>query len=305
MTQPPVPPQQPPVPPQQPAPTQPMPAAPTTPPPGYYPPPPPGGYPLPPPPPGSLHKSGKGKTIGIIVAGVVGVGLIGGLGAVVFGGGDDDKDDISTSEAKGNGSGILDPDPVGSATPQPDPTADPSETATPSPTPSPTPTPTEDPAPPPVDGDTTTIGSGVQVFIPNGWEIGGQGSDDVGLTNNDGSWAYVLTGVDDPSVEASAVLSANLDTMLPPDNYSQLATSDVRPLTAFGSVVSIAVMDYEALWVDAQSSVPLHGQVYVAVRQDGVVLLIAVEHTPPGDFTATIGDGGPVVDNSFALLGGS
>ncbi len=67
------------------------------------------------------------------------------------------------------------------------------------------------------------------------------------------------------------MLSANLDTMLPPDNYSQLNTSDIRPLEAFGSVVSIAVMDYEALWVDAQSSIPLHGQVYVAVRQDGVV----------------------------------
>ena len=299
MTQPPLPPQQP-VPP-----TQAMPAAPPpqAPPAGYYPPPPPGGYPPPPPPPSSLHKSGKGKTIGIIVGAVVGVGILGGVGAVVFGGGDDGKDDVSTSEANGNGSGILDPDPVGSATPQP--TDAPTDTPTDDPTAEPTVEPTQEPTTPPVDGDTTTIGSGVQVFIPEGWEIGGQGNDDVGLTNNDGSWAYVLTGVDDPSVEASAVLSANLDTMLPPDNYSQLETSDVRPLTASGSVVSIAVMDYEALWVDAQSSIPLHGQVYVAVRQDGVVLLIAVEHSPPGDFEGTIGDWGPIVDNTFALLGGS
>jgi hypothetical protein len=304
MTQPPLPPQQP-LPPRQPAPTHAMPVAPPpqTPPAGYYPPPPPGGYPPPPPPPGSLHKSGKGKTIGIIVGAVVGVGILGGLGAVVFGGGDGDNDDVSTSEANGNGSGILDPDPVGSATPQP--TDGPTDTPTDEPTDDPTVEPTEDPTIPPVDGDTTTIGSGVQIFIPEGWEIGGQGNDDVGLTNGDGSWAYALTGVDDPSVEASAVLSANLDTMLPPDNYSQLNTSDVRPLTASGSVVSIAVMDYEALWVDAQSSIPLHGQVYVAVRQDGVVLLIAVEHSPPGDFEATIGDWGPIVDNSFALLGGS
>ncbi len=273
---------------------------------GYYPPPPPGGYPPPPPPPGSLHKSSKSKTIGIIVAGVVGVGVLGGLGAVVFGGGDD-KDDVSTSEASGNGSGILNPDPVGSATPQPTegPTDTPTTEPTVDPTSEPTADPTDEPTAPPVSGDTTTIGSGVQVFVPDGWEIGGQGNDDVGLTNGDGSWAYALTGVDDPSVEASAVLSANLDSMLPPENYSQLNMSDVRPLPAFGSVVSIAVMDYESLWVDAQSSIPLHGQVYVAVRQDGVVLLISVEHTPPGDFTATIDDWGPVVDNTFALLGGA
>ncbi len=156
-----------------------------------------------------------------------------------------------------------------------------------------------------MDGTTATIGSGVQIFVPSGWDIAGQGDDEIGLTSGDGSWAYALTGVGQPSVEASAVLSANLDTMLPPDNYSQLQTGDVRPLEAFGSVVSVAVMDYEALWVDAQSSIPLHGQVYVAVRQDGVALLIAVEHSPPGDFQATIDSWSPVVDNSFNLLGGS
>ncbi len=302
MTQPPVPPQQPPVPPR-PAATQPLPPAPTSAPPqgppaGYYPPQPPGGYAPMPPPPGSLHKTGKGKTIGIIVAGVVGIGVLGGLGAVIFGGGDDDKDDVTTSEANGNGSGILDPEPVGTATPTADPTAAPTEA-------SPTPEPTEEPTTPPVDGTTATIGSGVQVFVPSGWEIAGQGSDDIGLNDGNGSWAYALTGVGDPSVEASAVLSANLDSMLPPDNYSQLKTSDVRPLEAFGSLVSIAVMDYEALWVDSQATIPLHGQVYVAVRQDGVALLISVEHTPPGDFEAVIDTWAPVVDNSFNLLGGS
>jgi hypothetical protein len=271
---------------------------------GYYPPPPPGGYP-PPPPPASLHRSGTGKTIAIIVAGVVGVGVLGGLGAVVFGGGDD-KDDVSTAETEGNGSGILDPEPVGTATPQPDPTDEPTAAPTDTPTTDPTPQPTEEPAPaPPADGKTVTIGSGVQVFVPSGWEVTGNGNNDVGLSDGDGSWAYALTGVDDPSVEASAVLSANLDTMLPPDNYSQLQTSDVRPLEAFGSVVSVAVMDYEALWVDAQSSIPLHGQVYVAVRQDGVVLLISAEHTPPDDFAGSIDGWGQVVDNSFNLLGGS
>ncbi|MDQ4053305.1 MAG: hypothetical protein M3237_11490 [Actinomycetota bacterium] len=298
MTQPPrqpVPPQQP----ARPASAHPMP---TQPPPGYDPPPPPDGHPSPPPP-GSLHRSSKGRTIGIIVAGVVGVGVLGGLGAVIFGGGDAKDDDVTTSEAKGNGSGILDPEPVGTATPEPDPTVEPTDTPTTDPTP--TPEPTSEPTTPPVEGDTETIGAGVQVFVPSGWEVTGRGNDDVGLSDGDGSWAYALTGVDDPSVEASAVLSANLDTMLPADNYSQLETGDVRPLEAFGSVVSVAVMDYEALWVDAQASIPLHGQVYVAVRQDGVVLLIAVEHTPPGDFTASIGDWGQVVDNSFNLLGGS
>ena len=51
-------------------------------------------------------------------------------------------------------------------------------------------------------------------------------------------------------------------------------------LEPFGSVVSLAGIEYEALWVDNQGSVSIHGQIYVGVRQDGTVLGILIEHAP-------------------------
>ncbi|GAA4673457.1 hypothetical protein GCM10023226_08060 [Nocardioides nanhaiensis] len=272
----------------------------------------------PPPPPGSLHRSSRGLTIALVVVGVVAVGALGALAAVLFGGGGDDETAgppslSSTAEPEG-GSGILDPEPIGSAEPLPEPAPEPSQPTAPSepPTVEPTEAPqTQEPAPDPGgpdipgNGRTVTVGPGVQVLVPVGWEVAGQGESDVAVSSGDGSFGYVLTGVDDPSTDAASVITQNLSGLLPADNYTQLDTGDVRPLEPFGSLVSVAVMDYTSLWVDAQAPIPLAGQVYAAVRSDGVVVLMTVEHTPPEDFEATVGDWGQLVDGTLGLLGGS
>ena len=97
-----------------------------------------------------------------------------------------------------------------------------------------------------------------------------------------GSFSFAFSYADDAAAAAGDVITQNLENLLPPENYTQLQTSDVVPLEPFGSVVSLAGIEYEALWVDNQGSVSIHGQIYVGVRQDGTVLGILIEHIPGG-----------------------
>jgi hypothetical protein len=249
--------------------------------------------------PGGNFKSGRGKTIGLIVAGVVAVGAIGGIGAAVLGG--DDGNDFTTSSSDGTGEpggdvepgdgGILNPTPVGSATPEP------SETAEPSPEPSPSDVPTEGPSPtldPGSTEDVVTIGSGVQVPVLPGWQVVGQGSS---------SYVYAVTGTVDPSADAASVIAASLDSILPKQNYTQLRKTDIAPLQAFGSVVSIAAMQYQATWTDQQASVPLQGLLIGAIRQDGTAIIITAEHAPPEDFNDSSESWAPVLNATLGLFG--
>ena len=114
-----------------------------------------------PPPGGGPFKSGKQKTIAMIVAGVIVVGGIGGLiGAMASGGGDDDKNVAAPGEG---GSGILNPTPIGNTEP------------TPSETTEPTPQETTVPSPPP-PGDGVTLGGGIATIpVPGGWSVLGRG----------------------------------------------------------------------------------------------------------------------------------
>lgn len=253
------------------------------------------------PPPGGNFNSSKGKTIALIVGGVVAIGLLGGIAAIVLGGGDD-QGKVTTVSPEINNTGILNPSPIGSASPQPDPglptPTDPTPTA-PSPTPEPT------PEPPPA-GDSVTIGNGVQIFLPDTWQIAGDpGESSVNMSDGNGTYLYALTGTDNPSTDAGSIISGNLESLLPSSNYSQVKMSDISPLEPFGSVVSFAVLDYKALWVDSQGSTPLYGQIYAAVRQDGTVLVINPEHSPPDEYEASYSSWGPVLENSFNAFGSS
>jgi hypothetical protein len=264
-------------------------APPATPPPAYVPPPPPPNF-----------KSGKKKTIGMIVAGVVGAGLLGGIVGLTLGGGDDDSSPAAGSD--GNGSGILNPTPVGSVDQPPEPDGenpaepDPAEPDIPD-----VPAPVDEPAD--TGGDMVTIGA-VLIPVPDGWEVQGDPGDyDVNLAGEDGTWVYALTGTVDPTSDAGSVLSGTLDSLVPSDNYSQLELSAIEPLDPFGSVVSGAVMDYSGLWVDTQGSTPVSGRIYAAIRQDGTALLMSFEHSPPDEFDSSMATWGPLLEETFSLFG--
>jgi hypothetical protein len=160
----------------------------------------------------------------------------------------------------------------------------------------------------PSDGDSgsgvTLSDTGVDIYVPPGWTVDNQSGNQVYLSNGEGSYAFAFSGGADSSTAAGDLITQNLDSLLPPDTYTQRATSDVVPLEAFGSVVSIAAIEYEALWVDNQGSISIHGQLYVGVRQDGTVLGIEIERMPAEDFESAVEELVPVVDNSFTRFAG-
>lgn len=262
----------------------------------------PPGSGVPAPPAGSNFSSGKAKTIGLIVAGVLAVGAVGGISAAAFGGGDGD-DQRSSTVSKQN-SGILNPEPVGSAAPVPSPPTQPSE---PPPTPTaPTPSPEPPPASPPADGGgafVTLSGSGVQVYVPSGWESD-PGEFAIELKDGTGAYGYVLTGAGDAALEATALISQNIDTLLPSSTYTY-ELSGAEPLNPFGSVVSLASVEYNGTIIDSQSPLPALGKIFGAVRSDGTVLLILIEQGTPESYSASNDDFSVLVNETLNTLGGS
>ncbi len=236
---------------------------------------------------GSPFNSGKQKTIAMIVAGVVVVGGIGGLIGAMAGGGDDKQDVAAPGEG---GSGILNPTPISNTNPEPEETTEPTE---------PAPQPTEaEPRPPPA-GDGVSLGGVATLPLPSGWSVLGQSDTDALLTDDQNTWVYGVVGQQDPSTDAGALLSQVIPEVLPSENYSQLQLGEVSPIQPFGSMVSTAVVDYQALWVDSQGSMSLYGQMYVGIRQDGASLILTAEHTPPDEFEQSNSSWGPVVDGAF------
>jgi hypothetical protein len=269
-----------------------------------------------PPAPGSSFKSSRGRTIGLIVAGVVTVGVLGALAQVVFGGEDSfgpttvgtgqPATQVSPSADEG---GILDPTPLGSASPSPE-TGD-EATPEPSDGPSLPGIPTEGPSAT-LDGTTTTdgtdvvtIGGGVQVPVLPGWEVVGQGDGDVLLGDGENSYVYTVTGIVDPSTDAASVIAASLESVLPAQSYTQLEKTDIVPLESFGSVVSMAGLQYRATWADQQAAVPLQGLLICAVRQDGTAIILTAEHAPPDEFEDSATSWGPVLNATLGLFGGA
>jgi hypothetical protein len=154
-------------------------------------------------------------------------------------------------------------------------------------------------------GSVVTLEGGVPVVVPAGWEVTGQRTNNVSLADGKGSFAYALTGRANPGSSATGLLAANIPVLLPPETYTQQLLVDYGELQPFGSVVSAAYTEYEALVADNQGSLSLHGQIYVGVRQDNLVLLLLVEHTPAEEWNE---EGVPatadLVNGSFSLFAG-
>jgi hypothetical protein len=154
-------------------------------------------------------------------------------------------------------------------------------------------------------GQGTTIeATGVDIYVPDGWTVDFQDENRVFQSNGQNSFSFAFSYVDDPSAAAGDIITQNLTSLLPGENYTQLQTSDVVPLEPFGSIVSLAGIEYDALWVDNQGSISIHGLIYVAVRQDGTVLGLLVEHAPSEEFTDALDEMIPILDNSYTRFAG-
>ena len=279
--------------------------------------------------------SSRLKVIGLITAATVAVGVLGGIAGVAFDPDPVPKDNViqpggdegarlapqslgSPGNSAPQGHGARSP--FTSRVPSSDATSSPSSVGSVSPgsggfTDAPTDTATDVPTdePTPSDGGTTCEGggcgalieaTGVAIYVPPSWNVDFQDENRVFQSDGNGSFSFAFSYADDPSTAAGDVITQNLENLLPPENYTQLQTSDVVPLEPFGSVVSLAGIEYEALWVDNQGSISIHGQIYVGVRQDGTVLGILIEHVPAEDFESAFEELTPILDNSFNRFGG-
>lgn len=272
--------------------------------------------------------SSRTKVIGMIIAATVAVGALGGLAGVAF-----DKEPVSKDHlrqpAEQSGGVRLVPQSLGGPgssaphgpgvsvpfavrAPAADSTQSPgtvgslspaSETtgATTNETSAPASTETGGPS---RSGTATIEATGVDVYVPPGWTVDHQNEHQVYLSNGNGSYAFAFSGVESPSTTAGDVITSALDDLLPPDTYTQRVTSDVQTLNPFGSVVSIAGIEYEALWVDNQGSITIHGQLYVGVRRDGTILGIEVEHVPAEEFPDAVEEMYPILDNTYGRFAG-
>ncbi len=274
--------------------------------------------------------SSRLKVIGLITAATVAVGALGGIAGVAFDPDPVPKDNVI--QPGGDGGTRLAPQSLGgpgnsaphggaalspftSRVPGSDATSSPSSvgsvspgsgglTDAPSDSATEVPTPTEDGSPTPNGGGATIEATQVDIYVPPNWNVDFQDENRVFQSDGAGSFSFAFSYADDPATAAGDVITQNLENLLPPENYTQLRTSDVVPLEPFGSVVSLAGIEYEALWVDNQGSISIHGQIYVGVRQDGTVLGILVEHIPAEDFESAFEGMVPILDNSFARFGG-
>jgi hypothetical protein len=284
---------------------------------------------------GEYFNQSRMKVIGLITAGVVLIGALGGIAGVAFDPDHTDDDEL-VQPGEGAGSvgsvgnsvslkslrsaprmpsadGTSSPTPVGSASPDTSESASPSESASTSDSPSVDASSSAPPSPSPTDDGTgggggtaaTLAATGVQVYVPPNWNVDGQ--DDHNLVMSDGQGSFATAFADngfDPSSDAGQIIAQNLELLFPPENYTQFATGDIQALTPFGSVVSIAGMPYEALWVDNQGSFSLHGEIYVGVRQDGTIFIVTTEHAPVEDWDNAPPELGDIINVSFGAFGG-
>ena len=90
-------------------------------------------------------------------------------------------------------------------------------------------------------GGVTIEATGVDIYVPAELERGLPGREPTSsrATATAASRSRSPTPTD-PSTAAGDVITQNLENLLPPENYTQLQTSDVVPLDPFGSVVSLA-----------------------------------------------------------------
>ena len=226
------------------------------------------------------------------------VGLLGGLIAVVAGGGGDEPSDTSVGATN---SGILNPKPVGQVDAGgEEPPAEPSPTEAPAAEPTPAPE-TQQPAP----AGAVNV-NGVDVVLSGDWElIGDVDSDNALFGDDDGSYVSVLTGAVDPTYDAASLLSENTDFFVGGENYSNVSLTAISPLDLFGSMVSGAVVTYTATWVDTQGSMPLRGAIWAVIRQDGAALILSAEHGPAGEWDASTDAWAPVIDGTVGQFAGS
>lgn len=149
------------------------------------------------------------------------------------------------------------------------------------------------------------LSNGVVFWLPSGWRVDAASTTSAWIMSGKGSYAYIGTARVNPRAPASQVLRNHLRELLPSGNYTQLRISGPKSWAgAFGSVASSAYLEYLAMWVDNQGSTPIYGQMYGGVRRDGIAMVVLIEHIPPKGWNGAFPTLTNIVTNSFGAFGG-
>jgi hypothetical protein len=116
-------------------------------------------------------------------------------------------------------------------------------------------------------------------------------------------WASVFSA--DPAQTAAQIIAQNLSVLIGADRFGQLRVGEVTPLQPVGGMVSFAAVAYAGLWTDSQGSVQIEGNLWVAVRQDGSVLVITGSSTSRPDIEATAPEFGTVWTGAYRSFAGN
>lgn len=192
--------------------------------------------------------------------------------------------------------------PGGAATSAPAPQTSPGAPASPS-----------APSPAPSPGTTGTTGAGVSLSgvvtipTPPPWTVQGSDDDEAVMSDGRNNFVYALLGQTDPASDPNALLqNLFVEVVMSQEQMSQLQVAqEAVPIQPFGSIVAAALLPYKGLWSDAQGSFELMGGMFVAIRQDGVVLVMTAETTPPEDWAPSEAqEWGPVVNGAYRSFAG-
>jgi hypothetical protein len=219
------------------------------------------------------NKSGQRRTILTILAGVVLVGLLGGLAGVVFDG-DHAKKRPTPGPVSPTDPALLSTAPAPAAVPSSSPLL--TYTAL-------------EAGKKKQQGHYVTLDEDVRVWVPPGWTVKWSDESQVNLCSSELTCVYAFVDTAEPSIEATEVVLRSLEYILNQSPYTQREIFDVVPLQPVGSIVSFAMVDYTVMYVDNQGSTPLYGRHSVLVRQDGVVLVDDVRSVGgPDQFNAEL-----------------
>jgi hypothetical protein len=218
----------------------------------------------------------------VAILALAGVGAL--AGALV----DQAEPELVGEELSGGGTGPPPPQVDADPTPITGTTGEPVPTTVPTTAPTAAPTPAATPGDGGATGATVVLGGGaVTIPLPEPWQQDSINDDATQATLSTGqgdfAWAGLYT-LQDPNADAAVELAGNYLAFLPPEYYTQLQTSEVEPREPFGSMLSLAVLAYQGMWVDSQSTFPLFGNLWAGVNQQGEILFMSVEGTPPERF---------------------
>lgn len=208
------------------------------------------------------------------------IGLVGGLVAVLGGGG------VLYALTRDSG-----PDPVPSnpppvtSTPPPvettPPTTAPPETTVPPETTPPTTSPTDGPP----EGETVTLAEAVTFTVPPEWNIQVVGDGEAIFLSTSGAFMYAEVYQPGPAADGAVESLEAADLILTEENgYSNVQRGETVTFQPDAAIVSRGDISYHALWTGTQGSYAVEGVILVMVRQDGTGLVVQIE-TGDGRFS--------------------